>query len=421
MALQALTGFRDFFPQECALRDHIFRTWREAALSFAFRAYDGPPLESLELYIKKNASGDDKVSGEEILTQVYQFKDRGERDVALRPEMTPTLARMAGLKHREFRKPMKWFSIPQLFRYERPQKGRLREHYQWNADILGEAGPGAEAELICLLATALKKFGFTAEDFVIRLSDRQFWADFLKERNVAGAEEEKVYAALDKIERNSEEETRKLLGPLFDPIQEVFKTGATSPRLTALHERLVALGLGDYVTIDLKIVRGLAYYTGYVFEVHDRKGVYRAIAGGGRYDHLVEKLTGQKLPAVGFGMGDVVLAEMLRDRNLLPDLKGQSDFFLIVAEEAARPQALHLVMQLRESGYSVDYPLEAAKFGKQLELANDRNARYALIFGKEPGAIELKEMTTGEQKRIAYTQTDSGLTFSEALPAPSPK
>lgn len=422
MALQALNGFRDFYPQECEIRDYVFKIWRETSHAFGFQPYDGPPLEPLDLYLKKNEKdGEESGSGAEIVSQLYDFKDKGERHVTLRPEMTPTLARMVGARHRDFRKPIKWYSSAQFFRYERPQKGRLREFFQWNADIFGEAGPGAEAELISLLATALKKFGLGKNDIVIRVSDRQFWSDFLKPHNLSPEDQAKFYQALDKIERNDEAETRKLLGPLADSVFELFAKNATSPRLDALMERLAGLGLGDCSKVDLKIVRGLAYYTGYVFEVHDAHGKYRALAGGGRYDHLVQKLCGgQPIPAVGFGMGDVVLTELLKDRGLLPDLKSKVDFFIVIAEETMRKEALGLVSQLRSQGRAVDYALEPAKFGKQLELANERNARYVLIFGQaaKESKLEIKDMSTGEQKAIAFTLNEGAFSFAEPLPSP---
>ena len=402
MSFQSLSGFRDFYPEECALREHIFSVWRESSRQFGFAQYDGPPLEPLELYKKK--------SGDEIVGQLYNFIDKGEREVALRPELTPTFARMAGAKHREYKKPLKWFAIPQLFRYERAQRGRLREHFQWNGDIVGESSLAAEAEILALIDHALRGLGLTREDYVIRVSDRQFWLDFLARKNVT--DEKEVYnflQALDKIERATEAETREKLGALADEVYGFLAQGATSERLDTLMAGCAALGLGDAVQVDLRIVRGLAYYTGVVFEVHDRSGKFRAIAGGGRYDNLLKLISGEDLPAVGFGMGDVVIAEILKDKGLLPrDANGES-YYLVIADEALRPQALALASALREGGYRVDYPLTAAKVGKQFQAAEERGHKFALVVGEEyakDGVCGLKTLATREQVNVRPLITD---------------
>lgn len=412
MAFQALPGFRDFYPADFAAREHLFNAWRSAALRFGFVPYDGPPLEPLDLYTTK--------SGQEIVHQLYNFKDKGNREVALRPEMTPTLARMAGLKHREYKKPMKWFAIPQLFRYERQQRGRLREHFQWNCDIIGEPGLGAEAELLAVLASALQNLGLKSSDFVIRLSDRQFWVDFLNEHQVPAEKHYDFFQALDKMERAEESETRAKLGPLADKVYAIFANGGTSPRLDALAAKLQALGLGDFFQIDLKIIRGLAYYTGIVFEVHDRAGVFRAIAGGGRYDNLLKQLSGTDLPAIGFGMGDVVLLELLKDKGLLPPLKPSIDFFIVLGDESRRLDALALAGSLRQAGFSVDYALSELKFPKQLDLATDRGARYGLVVDAafDSGRIGLRDLATRAQVEIGFTRQDGTFSFDPPLPRP---
>jgi histidyl-tRNA synthetase len=396
MSFQSLSGFRDFYPEECALREHIFGVWRESSRTFGFSQYDGPPLEPLELYKKK--------SGEEIVGQLYNFTDKGEREVALRPELTPTFARMAGARHREYKKPLKWFAIPQLFRYERAQRGRLREHFQWNCDIVGESSLTAEAEILALLDHAMRGLGLVREDYVIRVSDRQFWLDFLAAKNVTS--ERDIYnflQVLDKIERTSEAETREKLGVLADEVLSLLEKGTSSERLDTLMSDCKALGLADAVKVDLRIVRGLAYYTGIVFEVHDCSEKFRAIAGGGRYDNLLKLISGEDLPAIGFGMGDVVIGEILKDKGLVPKRANDESYYLVIADETLRPQALALASALREGGYHADYPLTVAKVGKQFQAAEERRHKFALVIGQEyanGGVCGLKTLATREQVNV---------------------
>src|SRR5205807_9194347 len=321
---QALPGFRDFYPEELALRNHIFTTWRDVARRHGFQEYDGPPLEPLELYTGK--------SGEEIVQQLYAFQDKGERQVALRPEMTPTLARMVGARAQALKKPIRWFAIPQLFRYERQQRGRLREHFQLNMDIIGEAGPAADAEIMAAVIDIARAFGLTSTEVRLRVSDRRILANELKHGHaVAEGEMLGVLSALDKWGDEPALTERRLQHALGDsPARKAAvhsflsllanEDRATVARLLAtpaaeqLREcgaRLEAMGLGDFVHVDFRIVRGLAYYTGIVFELFDAKRSLRAICGGGRYDTLIQEIAGVDLPCVGFGMGDVVLGELL--------------------------------------------------------------------------------------------------------------
>lgn len=396
--LKALNGFRDFFPEDCQRRDLLFRQWRAVADRFGFSPYDGPPLESLELFTRK--------SGEEIISQLYEFTDRGERQVALRPEMTPTLARMIGARHRDYKKPIKWYAVSQVFRFERPQKGRLREHYQWNADIIGEAGAGAEIELIALAVEALRTLGLGPGDVVIRISDRQFWHAFLEGRGVDSGRHESVLQALDKMERVPEEETRKKLGDLAGPVLEAVRGNeAALPegRLTEVLSGLEAMGLGEWVRVDLSIVRGLAYYTGVVFEIHDRKGEFRAVAGGGRYDGLLKHLAGVDLPAVGFGMGDVVLSDLLVSRGLLAEPDRPDGYYVVIADEVARVGALREAVRLREAGYRVDYPLAPTKVGRQFQQAEEMGYGKALVFDGQwiaQGTCGLKDLLKREQEDV---------------------
>src|SRR6266540_1161484 len=255
--MQSLPGFRDFLPDDCAVRNYIFARWREVARRYGFVEWDGPVLESTELYKKK--------SGAEIVDQLFNFIDKGEREVAAH--------------EREFKKPLKWFSIGQFFRYEKQQRGRLREHFQLNSDIIGEAELAADIELVALCIDILRAFGFTEKDFIIRISDRDFWTDFLRKKDVSPDRWDELLQAIDKSGREPREKTAEKLGKLADPIFTMLKTGGKSQKLDQLVDSLRERGLADYVAIDVGIVRGLAYYTGIVFEAFDRAGKFRAIAG----------------------------------------------------------------------------------------------------------------------------------------------
>jgi len=374
--MERLPGFRDFYPEplphtdvwSADARQYIFDQWRTIAKRYGFREYDGPPLEPLELFTTK--------SGEEIVGQLYNFKDKGDRDISLRPEMTPTLARMVAAHERNYKKPIKWFAIPQLFRYERQQKGRLREHFQFNADLIGETDPAADAELIALLIDTLRMFGLTAEDFVIRLSSRNAWQDFFKLGGGNHAHEYEFFQIIDKLERSSPDESEKKLSALgftLAGVNAFIASGQPTAELQSILNNLAARGLKDFVKIDYQVIRGLAYYTGVVFEAFDRKGEFRAIAGGGRYNNLVKLISGGKvdLPALGFGMGDVVLLELLKARGRLPKFDSHMDVFVLIEDEALRPDSLKLVHNLRGAGYAVEYPLTPAKPDKQFKRAQE--------------------------------------------------
>lgn len=382
-AFERLPGFRDFYPEplphpevaSADLRRHIFDTWREVARRYGFREYDGPPLEPLELYTAK--------SGAEIVGQLYHFVDKGGREVALRPEMTPTLARMAAAHHRAYKKPVKWFAIPQLFRYERQQKGRLREHFQFNADLIGEADPAADAELIALLIDTLRAFGLTAQDFVVRLSSRNAWRDFHARGGGAPEREYEFFQVIDKLERETPENSAarlQALGFSMEQVRDFIQRGEPTPELQGILDNLRARDLTEFVQVDYGVIRGLAYYTGPVFEAFDRQGEFRAIAGGGRYDNLIHLLSGGKvdLPALGFGMGDVVLAELLKARKLVPSLSARLDVVCVVEDESLRPATLALVQALRQAGKVVDYSLTPAKPDKQLKRATEAGAEYTV-------------------------------------------
>jgi len=403
--MQPLTGFRDFLPAACAERNYIFAKWREVAGRYGFVEFDGPVLEELDLYKKK--------SGDEIVRQLYEFVDKGERAVALRPEMTPTLARIVAEQHRQFRKPLKWFSIPQVFRYERPQRGRLREHFQLNCDIVGEEAAEADAELIALAIDVVRAFGFTAQDFVIRISDREFWTELLKLEKVPPDRWEEMLQAIDKSEREPREKTEERLGKLAKPVFEIFEKGGESVKLNNIMGKLRMRGLADFAKIDVRIVRGLAYYTGIVFEVFDRAGKLRAIAGGGRYDQLVAQLSDDAVsfPALGFAIGDVVLGEMIRGNataraQMEKTITRERDveIYVVVAKEEQRGNAMTAIQRLRDTGYRVDYSLATAKIARQFRLAEQTGARFAIVFGDEWPQVGLKDLRSGQQKSIAHDE-----------------
>ncbi|MFM8566925.1 MAG: ATP phosphoribosyltransferase regulatory subunit [Gemmatimonadota bacterium] len=411
MSGAALPGFRDFYPDELARRAHIFQAWRAVARRYAFVEYDGPPLEPLDLYTRK--------SGDEIVAQLYNFTDKGGREVALRPEMTPTFARMVGARANALRKPVRWFSIPQLFRYERAQRGRLREHYQLNVDIVGESSEVADAELLGAAIDIMRELGLTSADVLARVRDRRLLGGILTTLGVTETQIPAVYAVVDKIARQPREVSAEKLaaagltpaqvervlglaaGTTFDAVRAEFGTSPAAAEHVARFGRyleyLDALGFGDWVDLDLSIVRGLAYYTGIVFELFDAKGELRAICGGGRYDTLLKSLGGVDLPALGFGMGDVVLGELLADRGLFP-APGEdgADLYLVAGNGAVgRPYAesLRLVSALRGAGFSVNHGLNAERFLSQAtrnQVDGAKKAGAAAVIGvREDGRLEV--------------------------------
>jgi histidyl-tRNA synthetase len=417
MQTKALPGFRDFYPADLALRSHILRTWRTVATRYGFEEYDGPPLEPLELYTAK--------SGDEIVGQLYTFTDKGAREVALRPEMTPTLARMVAARANGLRKPIRWFAIPQLFRYERQQRGRLREHFQLNCDLIGEPGPLGDAEIIALAIDVMRAFGFGAGDVRVRLSDRRVLRALLLGGGVLEAQLSAAFQAVDKIERLDRRALVEQLaaagvtGPAADGVFAVAGLrglpavqaalgrvpggAAVGEPLRRVVEALGAMGLGSFVEVDLTIVRGLAYYTGAVFELFDTGRTLRAICGGGRYDGLLQALGGVDLPALGFGMGDVVLGELLRERGLVPTEASNIDVFLAAISEADLPFVLALSHELRDAGFRVEYALSPQAVGKQLKLADARDARFAIVIGpddRDRGEVMLKDLVEKRQEAV---------------------
>ncbi len=432
--MDRLPGFRDFYPEPLPHKDvwsadarcYIFDTWKKVMRRYGFREYDGPPLEPLELYTLK--------SGEEIVGQLYNFTDKGERNVSMRPEMTPTLARMVAAHERNYRKPIKWFSIPQLFRYERQQKGRLREHFQLNADIFGEASSSADAEIICLLIDILRAFGLTAEDFVIRLSSRRAWSEFFSKRCPDPAKAYEFYQIVDKLERENPDVSKQKLAALgfsYEEVTAFIASGEPTEELKAILDNLSARGFADFVKVDYGVIRGLAYYTGPVFEAFDRKGHFRAIAGGGRYDNLTNLISGGKfdpasntvkggkvdIPSLGFGMGDVVLTELLKERGLLPAFSPSADVCVLIEDETLRSQSLSAVQALRNADFSTEYSLVPLKAEKQFKRAIELKARWTFRMEKQENGTPVcivKNMATREEHR--FTSTEEAVQYFKSNP-----
>ena len=403
--MQKLPGFRDFLPDDCAARNYIFARWREVARRYGFVEWEGPILEPTELYKKK--------SGSEIVEQLFTFTDKGEREVAMRPELTPTLARVVAAHEREFKKPLKWFSIGRFFRFEKQQRGRLREHFQLNCDIIGETALAADIELLALCIDLLRAFGLTEKDVAVRISDREFWTDFLRERNVPPDRWDNLLQVIDKFGREPREKTIEKLGELADPVLKVLSEGGKSEKLDCLVDGLRDRGLAEFVDIDVRIVRGLAYYTGIVFEVFDRAGNLRAIAGGGRYDNLIQQLSdgAVSLPALGFAMGDVVLGEMvnetphaLKQMQQVIAAERKVDIYIVIAKGERRADALAQIQQLRDRGYCVDYPLAPTKVARQFQAAEDGGASLALLYGDEWPQVKIKNLTTREESLIPHKE-----------------
>jgi histidyl-tRNA synthetase len=423
---QNLPGFRDFYPEDLAQRTHIFRLWRQTASAFGFQEYDTPVLEPLDLYRAK--------SGDEIEAQLFNFTDKGGREVALRPEMTPSVCRLVGARANALKRPIKWFSIAEFYRYERMQKGRGRCFFQLNADLFGEPGPEAEIELIALLIQCMRSFGLTAEDFYVRLSDRTIWLHFLASLGLDDARSRAMLVAVDRYEKQGDA-AFQAFEAAFGPVTAEIKAtvlrflgiralpdlaaalaeagGAGAGRLAdwrRLLGGLEAMGLADFVQVDLGVVRGLAYYTGFVFEAFDRKGELRALAGGGRYDDLVQKLGGPALPAVGFAIGDMTFGLLLQQRGLAPTVTSVPDIYCVIGGPAERDAAFAAIHALRAAGYRVDYPLRELAFGKQFKAAAESGAKLALIYGSDElvrGVVKLRDLTDRTEHECPRAQVEA--------------
>lgn len=413
----ALPGFRDFYPEELAERAYILGVWREVMRRYAFVEYDGPPLEPLDLYRQK--------SGDELVGQLYSFMDKGKREVALRPEMTPTFARMVAARANALRKPVRWFSIPQLFRNERQQRGRLREHFQLNADLVGESSEAADAEVLAVALDVMRSLGLTYADVGARVSDRRLLHVLLAHAGLADDAMPGVYAVIDKRNREPADVAREKLegavassdiadrvetvlgcrdvAGLIKRYSDVAGVAEHIDRMRTYLSHVAALGFGDWVRLDLSIVRGLAYYTGIVFELFDTAGELRAICGGGRYDTLLARLGGPDLPAVGFGMGDVVLGELLRSRNLVPSLVSRTDFWVASDDESLLEDVIIVASELRRRNRSVEYALRPQQLSRQLKAAASAGARTVVILKRDRFAareVTVKDLDSGSEMSL---------------------
>lgn len=431
MSFQSLPGFREFYPEALTRRNHLFRVWRQTAQTFGFQEYDAPVLEPLELYKTK--------SGDEIEAQLFSFTDKGGREVALRPEMTPTVCRLVGEKANALKRPIKWFSIAEFYRYERMQKGRGRCFFQFNADIFGEPGVEAETELIALLVQCLCGFGLTEQDFYVRLSDRNLWFYYLEVLGLDDARIRAMLGAVDKYEKLGDDafrdyaeaygaldETLKQRVLAFLQVKSLAGLEAILAPYAAGTEKLAArladwrkllgnfeaMGLGAFVEVDLAVVRGLAYYTGFVFEAFDRKGELRALAGGGRYDNLVGKLGYGDLPAVGFAIGDMTFALLLEQRGLMPTFVQMPDVYVVVGGANERLVAFREIHALRAAGYKVEYPFKDLAFGKQFKAAAESGAKLALIYGGDEvakGVVKIRNLSDRSEQEVPRDQVLSVL------------
>lgn len=412
---QGVRGTRDFYPDDMRLRNWLFDNFINASLLHGFEEYDAPILEREELYTRKQ--------GEEITQQLYNFQDKGDRKVALRPEMTPSLARMVMARAGGLPMPIKWFSIPQCWRYERTQRGRGREHYQWNVDIWGTTEISADAELISVIVTFFEGVGLTSEDIVIRISSRKVLEEVLGSLDIEGDVFAQTCIIVDKMDKLSSEVIEEQLSKLghtsdvITTIQSVLgikdmgglkkalkAESLAVSELKSLFDEIDSYGISEWVEFDASIVRGLAYYTGSVFEAHDRKGKFRAICGGGRYDKLISTLGGKDLPATGFGFGDMVIMELLAEKDLVPMLVSGIDDIVISLNPDLRNVAVRVAASLRNSDRTVDLVLEDKKMKWAFKHAERIGAKRLVLIAPDEWSrkkIKVKDLETGEESEIS--------------------
>ena len=413
---QGVRGTRDFYPEDMRLRNWLFQKFHASSLSHGFEEYDSPIIEHEELYTRKQ--------GEEITQQLYNFEDKGGRKISLRPEMTPSLARMVMARSGALPLPIKWYSIPQCWRYERTQRGRGREHYQWNVDIWGMEGIEADAELLSVMVHMFKSVGLTHDDVVVRISSRKVLEEVLGSLGIEGDSFTKTCVIVDKMDKLPEETVSAQLSDLgisdssITTIQSVLSVtdlpelrDMLSPdsmavsELERLFQLLESYGISDWTTFDASVVRGLAYYTGPVFEAQDRGGELRAICGGGRYDKLIGTLGGRDLPATGFGFGDMVIMELLSDKGLLPDISSRVSDVVFSMDESLRGAAMEVSSRLRRAGRTVDLVLEPKKMKWVFKHAERTGAdRLVMVMPAEweSGKVRIKDLQTGEESDIEF-------------------
>ena len=420
MKIPAVKGTRDFYPKEMAVRNYIVDGWKAASRRSGFEEFDGPIFEYLQMYQIK--------SGDEIVEQLFHLTDRGGRDLAIRPEITPTLARMVNQQVNALPRPIKWFSVPRLCRAERPQKGRLREFFQWNIDIIGEESILADAEVIFCSIDYLRSVGLRAGDITAKISSRRLLAALLKNIGIAEEKLTVLYSILDKKSKIPAEAFEEILRKEVpdtvaatailklmdlhnaDDIAGVVNLNddakAALAELQGLFGILRSMGIGDFCRFDMSIVRGLAYYTGMVFEIHDTVGQLRAICGGGRYDNLLKDFGGPAMVAVGMGMGDCVLEILLREKGILKDdtlATKTLDYFVAAVEPSLADKAVELTAQIRLAGFRCEFSYKAAGLGKQLKQASAYNSAKTIILGQEYNKdqqLVIKDMISGQQEAV---------------------
>jgi histidyl-tRNA synthetase len=415
---EAPRGMRDFYPEDLEVRNAIFAAWNRAARQFGFAQYDACVVESLELLKRKG--------GEEIVEQIYAFQDKSGRNLALRPEMTPTLARLIAARQGGLAFPLKWFAIAQCFRYERMSLGRKREHYQWNLDIVGEAALTAEAEVLACALRALELLGLAPGDVVVRFSNRALLSDLLAKAGLPAAHHPATFLALDKRGKMPDEEIAKLLtdaGLDAAGIEAVFKItgiqsieqaeaflGAAPPSLQAIRGLLALMNdydLADRLQFNIGVVRGLGYYTGVVFEAFDAAAKFRAIFGGGRYDRLLEDVGGKALPSVGLGFGDVVIAELLADKNKLANCRETLDLAVGFMEDAQRSAAVRLAQAMRRQGKSAEAALHPEKPKNFFARVGKGGVRQAVFLGPDDlarGSARVKDLETRAETELPLNE-----------------
>ena len=421
MKIQAVKGTRDFYPEVLAPIRHIFDVWRRVSIRHGFAEWDGPTLELLDLYREK--------SGEELVGQLYRLTDSGGRELALRPEMTPTLARMVAAKINAIPKPIKWFCISNLFRGENVQRGRLREFFQWNADVIGSPDMVADAEVILVGVEALRELGLSANDFAVHISNRNLVRSILLAAGIPESGHGGAYALMDKaaklpldemarrwgeaygrqisfetlnglMDAGTLAELRSAVGRIGSPTVDLDKAVADTEQLLTI---LQNFGISEFCQLDLHVVRGLAYYTGPVFEFYDRSEKERAICGGGRYDDLLGKLGKSGEPAVGFGMGDVVLSLILEERGMLGEQRRGGDVFVADAVGSLSPKVQQTVAALRRGGIAAEFNYQSQALGKQLKAADKIGARFVVILSDETtsrGIAKIKDMAGGHEREV---------------------
>ena len=409
--VRAVKGTRDFYPELMAFRTWLYERMKEVSQRFGYQEYEAPILESLELYAAK--------SGEELVNQQsYVFKDRGGDEITLRPELTPSLARMVAQRQGQLPRPIRWWSFGPFWRYERPQKGRTREFFQWNIDLIGPNSPYADAEMVSILATFLKSVGLTPEQVTIKVNHRKLMEAQIVKLGVPEERVDAVYRLIDKLDKLSPEawaaygtheavltteQIEALRGVLTDA--ELWRQ---SEDLAAFFEAMEALGLSDYVSYEPSIIRGLAYYTGIVFEAWDRSGEGRAINGGGRYDNLLAAVGGEPLGAIGFAMGDVMIGIVLEKFGLKPELRASpADVLVTVFGQEQFAESARLAAELRAAGVNTELYPEPSRLDRQLKYASAQGIPMALIVGPEEasaGNVTLRDLSKGEQRVVERAQ-----------------